>query len=205
MKPLIVAVVVALLLGMGYEWRQAVGSARKDAAEKGARDLVATNRAWLTRVAQLKQVAADAKLEATAAMHEADSIRDVRTKAPALPKTATASDSSAFWHTRAMNAERETWKLRVAYEREKVATAALTPAADTSATRLEATGTTLTGVLDRDRNAGRISLGLFSVPKPPKLVAAAIGCLAGALLDRRDALRGCGAGGTVAVVVAPTR
>lgn len=63
----------------------------------------------------------------------------------------------------------------------------------------------LTRLTTATQRQTRFSLGLFSLPVPPKWLAGALGCTVGGLLDAKDRLRGCGLGAAGSLLVVPTR
>lgn len=203
---------VALALAVGLVVGGVLGKQRaRDAARVAAAEALAdSNVAWLRRQAKLRADAETMARVASDVLALADSLRRARpVHVPAPVPTGTASDSSAYWQARALDAEAtlatrdtETTALRAAFAAEQRASAAFRLQAEDAAERLAASDSTLRALI-RVAPGERKLLGFL--PRPSKPVAGALGCLAGALVDRGDPLRGCGLGGAVTVVVVPTR
>lgn len=204
MKLLTGALIVAgvAVAGTAAGWWTGASNARADERRKQGEVLVASNRIWIARIDSVRQVARTAQLEAEAASKAADVIRKTRREVPTPPRDAPAQVLVAYWEGQAVSAETEANKLRVAYAKEKEATAALTFSRDSLQDKLKTTTHALGSSLDREKGHGKI---LGFIPKPPKILAAAVGCALGAVIDKGDAARGCGIGSTITVVVAPTR
>jgi hypothetical protein len=188
--------------------------ARAEAARAHARAVADSNRVWLKRYATVR---ADAQAQVAAAVaHErrADSIE--ADTAPA-PQRGEVTDSAliAYWEGKAEERRVSNVELRLALYHQKMAYAKLLAAADTSAGRLDTTTTDLDAALERERMKGRFRIGLgLSLPKPPKWLAATLGCTAGGLLANRlsprqderakDTALGCAAGAALVTTVTPT-
>jgi hypothetical protein len=198
----VLAIAGAVVLGLLVGWWQGAGRARADEQQKQGEVLVASNRTWLARMDSIKAVVVAAQLEASAAAAGAADLRRQRKAIPPPPSDASAEARAAYWQGQAVSAENEADSLRVAYEAEKRASAALRFSKDTLEAKLQTTSHALSKSLDREQGHRKL---LGFIPRPPKLLAAAIGCTAGALLDHGDPARGCGLASAAAVVVLPTR
>ena len=198
----ILAVAGAIMVGLVTGWWTGASSARADEQRKQGEVLIASNRTWIARLDSIKAVATEAQLRASSADAAATDLRRQRRAIVPPPPNAGTEVRAVYWQAQAESAEHEADSLRVAYEAEKRASAALRFSNDTLARKLTTTSHALGSSLDREQGHRNL---LGFIPRPPKIVAAAVGCALGALLDKNDAGRGCGLGGTVLVVAAPTR
>lgn len=185
------------------------------------RQLGELNRAWLKRYAAVRDSALEDTSRAAVHAEKAETVTVEIEREPA-PQRGTVTDSAlaAFWERRAEQYRRVASEWRLAYENEKRATGRLLAAGDTSAARLDGTTIGLDKEIEAQDDRGKFSLGLgIRVPKPPKWVAAAAGCLLGGATgfavsrpprpdvpnDRsRNTALGCAAGAAVVTTVTPT-
>lgn len=134
----------------------------------------------------------------------ADSIRAAN--APSRPATPSDTVQATGGHPTESDA------LRGALAAQEAATAALTVALDTmtaardsAVERLAQAERVARQGLVLARGSQTLDLGLLRVPRPPKWVTAAVGCVAGAYLDRQEPLRGCGLAASALLLVVPAR
>jgi hypothetical protein len=214
------AIGLLLLLGVGLWARSWLKDRDQDARTKAdiihAKQLAQTNTWWMVETAKERAQAKADIAAATKAETQGNQIRDRRAAEPPPPRRGEVSDSARadFWEGRAEGYRQEVGHIRTALEYQKQATARLLVLFDTTTNRLAATNAALKKALKREEDRGKFHLGLgIRIPKPPKWVAATVGCLAAggaaAVLsspeDRgSNAAKACGAGGTVATVLTPT-